>query len=230
MFTGLIEEVGTVRSVSRRGQYARIMISACEIMDDLRVGDSISVDGACQTAVEVSRDLFGIDSLAETLRKSTLGSLEVGRRVNLERAVRAESRLGGHIVQGHVSASATVERVRSQGVNTFLDVRLPEELAVECVSEGSIAVNGVSLTVAQIDDPIVTMNIIPETLRRTNLHGLSTGDRVNVETDIFARYVRRFAERLVPRGSQNPEQIGEHAGRGLTEGNLSLWGYTGGQE
>jgi riboflavin synthase len=215
MFTGLIEEVGVIRSVARRGDYARIGITAPRVGRDLAPGDSVAIEGACQTVVERKDDTFAVDSLASTLSKTTFGSLRPGSRVNLERALRADGRLDGHIVAGHVGGVATVISLRRDGANTFLSLTLPPHLASECVPEGSIAVAGVSLTIADISRSRIRLNIIPETLRRTTLGDLFEGATVNVETDIIGRYVRRL--------------LGSVQSTNLTAERLAEWGYTGGR-
>ncbi len=224
MFTGLIEDIGIVRAVLRRGRSARLVVSAGQVLEDLRPGDSISIDGACQTVVDRSGDRFSVDSLAETLKKTTLGNLTVGSRVNLERALLANARLGGHLVQGHVGGIGSVRRLRREGRNTFLVVELPPELRDECVPEGSIAVNGVSLTIANADATSATINIIPETLRRTTLGELTVGDTVNVETDILGRYVKHLLARY---GEPDAARRRRRETPGLTTEHLAQWGYTG---
>ena len=218
MFTGLVEDIGTVRSIARRGQYARIVIDTD--LDDIACGDSVSVDGVCQTVVECSAAGFAVDSLTETLAKTSLSRRAAGDRVNLERAVRADTRLGGHIVQGHVAAAVPVIEIRREQENTFLVVELPTGLSSECVLEGSIAVDGVSLTIARVAGPRITINVIPETMRRTTLGEKSSGELVNIETDILGRYVRRLVERTLGTRSHAP------AG-GLSEAQLSEWGFMG---
>lgn len=218
MFTGLVEDIGTIRSVVRRGEYARIVIASR--LDDISRGDSVSVDGVCQTVVERSAVGFAVDSLAETLSKTTLGRLVAGDCVNLERAVRADTRLGGHIVQGHVAAAVPVIETRREQENTFLVVELPRGLTSECVLEGSIAVDGVSLTIARVAGRRITINVIPETMRRTTLGGKSTGELVNIETDILGRYVRRLVERILGSASGTPPG-------GLSKARLAEWGFVG---
>lgn len=197
MFTGLVEELGTLVAVRGSGQYRRIEIEAPGICGDLSYGDSVNVDGACQTVTEISGSRFAVDTLAVTLEKTTLGELRRGSRVNLERAVTPSTRLGGHFVQGHVDGTARVSRVSRQGENIYLEIILPDELARYCVSEGSIAVAGVSLTVARLGGNRVTINIIPTTWKDSNLAGLRAGSRVNIETDVLGRYVERFVSRFL---------------------------------
>lgn len=218
MFTGLVEEVGTVRSVHREGESLRLTIKATHVSAKLAPGDSVCIEGACQTAVRVDADRFEVDTLAETLRKTAFSRLRPGSPVNLELALRAADRLGGHIVQGHVDGVGTVRAVEESGRNVYLAVRLPDDLIRYCVGEGSIAVSGVSLTIARLDAQTVTMNIIPETWKRTTLRACRVGDPVNIEVDILARYV----ERLLPgRGD------GGGGASALSAARLVAWGYGG---
>lgn len=223
MFTGLVEEVGSVRSAARHGDYMRLEIGCGVVTEDLRTGDSVSIDGACQTAVAVSAHGFAVDTLAETLRKTTLGSLRRGSRVNLERALRVGDRLGGHLVQGHVDGVGTVAGIDRAERNVYLTVRLADPLLRYCVSEGSIAINGTSLTIAEIDGEAIRVNVIPETWTRTNLQHLSAGEPVNVEVDVLARYV----ERLMPTAGRERDRTNDTPSSNLDPGTLLQWGYGG---
>ncbi len=192
MFTGLVEEIGTVRNVRRSGSYQLLEIAASEVLDGTRLGDSISIDGACQTVTELKNDAFLVETLSSSLEKTTLGEYRPGRRVNLERALTPGSRLGGHFVQGHVDGTAGVWEIREEGPNVFFSVELGADLAAYCVSEGSIAIDGVSLTIADLDETVATINVIPATWRETALGDRKKGDRVNVEVDILGRYVAKM--------------------------------------
>jgi len=192
MFTGLVEELGTVRSVSRRGDYQELWVDARRVMDDLAYGDSISINGACQTVTRRDEIGFAVDTLAESLKKTALGGLGRGAEVNLERAVTPSTRLGGHLVQGHVDGVARVTEVRRQGENIYFGVLLPEELARYCISEGSIAIDGVSLTIAELRGTRLRMNIIPTTWNDTALRNRRVGEQVNIEVDVIARYAERL--------------------------------------
>ena len=216
VFTGLVEEAGRIRSVSRAGDYQRMSVECRMVLEDAAVGDSISIDGACQTVAAVESSSFSVYTLAESLAKTTLGSFVAGRRVNLERAVTPQTRLGGHFVQGHVDATAKVVAVRGGGVNRYLTVDLPDLLERYVVREGSIALNGVSLTIARLDRTKVTVNIIPVTWEATTLCDLREGSTVNVEVDIIGRYVAKMLGR-----DPDPE-----TGAGsLTPEQLAAWGY-----
>jgi riboflavin synthase len=193
MFTGIVRELGTVEAIESSADGARLRIRA-ELASDLGEGDSVAVDGACLTATAVEGDAFEADVMHQTLELTTLGELERGSAVNLELPLRADERLGGHVVQGHVDGTATVADLNDDGFAKRLRIELPDELLPYVVERGSIAVEGVSLTVAGLDDPVVEVSLIPETLERTTLGRLEAGDRVNVECDVLARYVRRQLE------------------------------------
>jgi riboflavin synthase len=193
MFTGIVRELGTVEAIESSADGARLRIRA-ELASDLGEGDSVAVDGACLTATAVEGDAFEADVMHQTLELTTLGELERGSAVNLELPLRADERLGGHVVQGHVDGTATVADLNDDGFAKRLRIELPDELLPYVVERGSIAVEGVSLTVAGLDDPLVEVSLIPETLERTTLGRLEAGDRVNVECDVLARYVRRQLE------------------------------------
>ena len=188
MFTGLVEEVGTVTRLHRRGEYQELRIEARKVLEDLEKGDSIAINGVCQTAVKIDESSFTVETLAVSLRKTSLGSVKKGQRVNLERAVRADSRLGGHIVQGHVDGTARVSSVRRRGENIFFQILLPAGSETFCVAGASIAIDGVSLTIAELRGQRLTVNIIPTTWKDTVLNEHRPGDLVNIEIDIMARY------------------------------------------
>jgi riboflavin synthase len=190
MFTGIVEEVGTVRGVETRPEGARLRIATR--LGELRQGDSISVEGACLTATDVSAEGFAADVMNQTLSLTTLGDLGEGDRVNLERALRAGEPLGGHIVQGHVDGVGGVDSVADDGFARRLGIGVPVGLARYLVEHGSVAIAGVSLTVAGLGDDWFEVSLIPETLERTTLGRLAEGDRVNLELDVVARYVERL--------------------------------------
>jgi riboflavin synthase len=190
MFTGIIQELGRVDSVEASDEGARIRIAA-DLAGELAEGDSVALNGACLTATQAGSGTFQADVMHQTLSLTTLGELEAGSPVNLELPLRATDRLGGHVVQGHVDGTATVAEVAPDGFAKRVRVELPGELLPFVVERGSLAIEGVSLTVAALEDPQVEASLIPETLERTTLGGLAPGDRVNVECDVLARYVRR---------------------------------------
>lgn len=191
MFTGLIQDVGTVESIDSGADGARLRI-ATTLAPEISLGDSVAVDGACLTATAVGEDGFETEAMNQTLRITALGAVEPGAAVNLELAMRATDRLGGHIVQGHVDGVGTVLDVTEDGFARRLRVELPAELRRYAIDKGSITLSGVSLTVADLDETSVSVSLIPETLERTNLGRLDRGDRVNVESDVVAKYVERL--------------------------------------
>ncbi|HEY3015614.1 MAG TPA: riboflavin synthase [Nocardioides sp.] len=204
MFTGIVEELGSVESIedlsSERGDAVRLTVRAKTVLDDVSLGDSISVNGCCLTVVTTDGELWTADVMQETLDKTSLRGVQPGDRVNLERAVTADKRLGGHIVQGHVDGVGTIVK-RTPGEHwEVVEVSLPTELSRYLVDKGSITVDGVSLTVVEAGDESFTVSLIPETLARTTLGHRQVGDRVNLEVDVIAKYV----ERLLPFASKDP--------------------------
>ena len=194
MFTGLVAERGTVRSIQGREAAAdgvRLAIAA-PVARELERGDSVAVNGVCLTAVEVGADSFVADVIPETLRRSSLAPLAEGDRVNVELPLRAGDRLGGHVVQGHVDGIGVVESVEKEGSARVLRVSAPPEILRYVVEKGSIAVDGVSLTVAETDDEGFAVSLVPETLERTSLGAAEAGRQVNLEVDVLAKYVERL--------------------------------------
>ena len=198
MFTGIVEELGTVAAVEDQGDAIRLSIHATTVLEDAGLGDSISVNGCCLTitSYDVGTDpgIWTADVMQETLDKTSLYGVRTGDRVNLERAVTADKRLGGHIVQGHVDGVGTVVSRTPSEHWEVVEISLPEPLSRYLVDKGSITVDGVSLTVVEAGDDRFTVSLIPETLARTTLGTRQPGDRVNLEVDIIAKYV----ERLLP--------------------------------
>ena len=191
MFTGLIEDVGTVESVERGDDGARLSIST-QLADQLALGDSIAVDGCCLTATAVGDGYFETEAMNQTLTVTALDGIEEGGRVNLELVMKASDRLGGHIVQGHVDGVGTVVSAEDDGFARRLRVELPSELLRYVIDKGSITLGGVSLTVADLGDSWAEVSLIPETLERTNLGEAGPGSKLNVECDIVAKYVERL--------------------------------------
>jgi riboflavin synthase len=195
MFTGIVEETGTIVSVTVLPDDARTLaIRADRVLSDSSHGDSISVNGVCLTVVEKTDHMFTVDVMKQTLDHSTLGTLDVGSPVNLERAARVDSRLGGHIVQGHVDGVGTVVAISPSEHWTVVALHAPQRLLKYVVAQGSITVNGVSLTVASVNDATeeFTVSLIPTTLDVTTLGSLEVGDHVNLEVDVIAKYVERL--------------------------------------
>lgn len=191
MFTGLVQDIGKIESIESGPDGARLRI-ATNLGVEIVPGDSVAVDGVCLTATSAGADGFETEAMNQTLEVTSLGGLEAGDRVNLELAMKASDRLGGHIVQGHVDGVGEVVYLAEDGFARRLRVSLAPELARYVVAKGSIALGGVSLTVAALGDDWVEASLIPETLERTSLGGLAPGDRLNVECDIVAKYVERI--------------------------------------
>src|SRR6059058_6711472 len=192
MFTGIIEELGRVRSIEKRSEDARIIVEARTVTEGSHDGDSISVNGVCLTALDVKPDSFRADVSKETLFRSTLGSLKEGSPVNLERAVTPTTRLGGHIVQGHVDARGTFLGSENHGDSWTFRFAYPKEIARYLVFKGSVAVEGISLTIAELTDDYFEIAVIPKTWEVTNFSQLKAGDEVNLEVDVIAKYVERI--------------------------------------
>ena len=191
MFTGIVREVGRVETVEEQDGSVRLLVRAPETASAAAVGDSISLAGVCLTAVEVVDGTVVFDAVPETLRRSTLRRLEAGAGVNVEPALRAGEPLGGHIVQGHVDGVGTIRRASEEGI----EVEAPAEVLRYCVEKGSIAIEGVSLTIAALQEGSFTVALIPHTREATTLGGVGEGDEVNLEVDIVAKYVERLATR-----------------------------------
>jgi len=190
MFTGLVEAIGEIVAVEQRPGAVRIYVTS-EIGEGVAIGDSVAVNGVCLTAIAGGGRELAFDAGPETMRVTGLGELAPGDRVNLERAMRADTRLGGHFVQGHVDAVGTVVDVRPDGEFTWVRIRFPQELAPQLVLKGSVAVDGISLTVAALGEDSFDVQIIPHTWTHTNLRGAHAGMRVNLECDIIGKYVAR---------------------------------------
>jgi riboflavin synthase len=193
VFTGLVEEVGRVSSIGE-GEMLRLSISAGRVSEGVRAGDSVCVNGACLTVGKVDGETLTFFAMPETLRRTALGDLAVGSPVNLERAMAAGSRFGGHIVQGHVDGVGEVLGVRSEGDAEIWEFVAPEAVLRYCVEKGSICVDGISLTIVSIGEGTLTVSILPQTRANTNLRELGAGSRVNLEADIIGKYVERLVE------------------------------------
>jgi riboflavin synthase len=192
MFTGIIEELGRVKSVGQMGESLRLMIEARIVTEDTREGDSVAVNGVCLTALDVNHSSFMTDVSKETLQRSTLGQLNTGAPVNLERAVTPTTRLGGHIVQGHVDGRGRLISVNDQSGSWNVRIAYPVEIARYLVFKGSVAVEGISLTIANLTEQYFEIAVIPKTWRVTNLSYLNPNQEVNLEVDIIAKYVERI--------------------------------------
>lgn len=192
MFTGIIEELGKIAGVEKHAKGARVRISAKTVTKDTIEGDSIAVNGVCLTALDITENSFVADVSQETLNRSTIGSLSVGSDVNLERAVTPSTRLGGHIVQGHVDATGKFLQALQEGDFWTVRVSYPKEIGQYLVYKGSISVEGISLTIANLTDEYFEIAVIPKTWELTNLSKLKKGSAVNLEVDVIAKYVERI--------------------------------------
>lgn len=207
MFTGIIEELGTVKRVQNGRDSSVLTIGARQVLQDTKIGDSISTNGVCLTVTDMGSDYFMADVMAETLRRSSLGQLKVGSAVNLERALTLSSRLGGHLVSGHIDGTGKIVKFQPEDTAVWITVSAPSSLLRYIVEKGSIAIDGVSLTVASVTEQDFSVSIIPHTGAETILLQKKTGDMVNLECDMIAKY----AEKLLNRPSQkaNQTQISE---------------------
>lgn len=205
MFTGLIEQVGEIQSFQNISGGKRIIISMHEIFDDLKVMDSVSINGVCLTVTEISDKEFSVEAVGTTLEKSTFSKILPRTKVNLERAMKLSDRLGGHIVQGHVNGIGSIHKITNNGENWFIEIKLPADIAHYFISEGSIAIDGISLTVAEKKNDIVKISVIPFTWQHTNLHYKKIGENVNIEIDIISKYVENF----LIKGAKTPLALSE---------------------
>ena len=194
MFTGLIEEIGTLHSVEQMRSGRRLSIGATVVMNGLRQSDSISVDGVCLTVTDRSAIDFSVEVVDETLHRSTLAKVGIGQAVNLERALRADSRLGGHFVQGHVDGVGEILSIKAQDLGLWLQIKAAKAITELLVEKGSVALDGVSLTIAELSDDVVGVAVIPYTLQHTTIGKKKVGDILNIEVDILGKYVRRFLQ------------------------------------
>jgi riboflavin synthase len=197
MFTGLVESLGKVASIEIATDSAVITFDSVPFADQLNIGDSVSVNGACLTVTELGRESFSVDVMTQSLKLTSLQSLEKGDAVNLERAALVNSRLGGHIVQGHVDGTGSIAQLAPGEKWLQMDIQFPSKLMKYVVPQGSICLDGVSLTVGSISDDLnqITVWLIPETLAKTNLSAKKPGDLVNIEVDVLAKYVERLTKR-----------------------------------
>ncbi len=192
MFTGIIEEMGIIKKTRHGADSARLTIEGDVVLRDVKLGDSIAVNGICLTVVHFSERFFDVDVMAETLRKTNLEELKPGDRVNLERALRVGDRLGGHIVSGHIDGVGTIARRQREDIAELTDIRAPAEVLKYVVKKGSIAIDGISLTVVDVTDDTFRVSLIPHTAKLTTLGYKKSGDRVNLESDIIGKYVERL--------------------------------------
>lgn len=201
MFTGLIEETGTVCEVCRNGNASFIRIAAEKVLEGTKVGDSIAVNGVCLTVTEHDGKIFRADVMNETLSRSSLGTLKQGSKVDLERAMSAEGRFGGHIVSGHIDGTGTVSNIKQDGIAVRYTISADEKLLRYIVEKGSVTLDGISLTVAAVTDTDFTVSVIPHTAEQTILPYKKVGDIINIETDIIGKYVEKLLRPAEPKKS-----------------------------
>ena len=214
MFTGIIEEIGKIERITPIAGGMKIKIHAEKIIVDVVVNDSVCIDGVCLTVTEKSKNSFLVDAVGATLEKTTFHNIKADASVNLERSVRLSDRLGGHLVQGHVNGIGNISEIKKLGENYLVKIIVPEELEKYLIKEGSIAINGISLTIADLNRNEISISIIPHTWQNTNLKDKEAHDKVNVEIDILAKYV----EKLLTRNHNSSE-------KNITESWLKEIGY-----
>lgn len=194
MFTGIVEEVGAIRHIDSRSGYQRTTIAATQVLDGVKIGDSISVEGVCHTVVAFDTETFVVESVAETLKRTTLGRFRVGTQVNLERSLKLGDRLDGHMVAGHIDGVGKIVARRESSDNVIFEFEVPDALAPYIAEKGSVAIDGVSLTVVSVTKRTFAVSIIPHTLAVTTLSKKRLGDQVNLEVDMIARYLERLVQ------------------------------------
>jgi riboflavin synthase len=192
MFTGIVQEIGKIGNIESISGGMRVKINSSKILDDISVQDSISINGVCLTAVKVDKDGFWVDAVGATLDKTTFANLKLFSTVNLELALKINDRLGGHFVQGHVNGIGTIEEITELGENYWLKVVVPSSLEKYLIEEGSVSIDGISLTVAQLEGKTIGVSIIPHTWNNTNIKEKEVKDKVNIETDVLAKYIEKF--------------------------------------
>ena len=204
MLTGIIEEIGTVNSIKKGVKSCTLFINANIIFDDLKIGDSVAVNGMCTTVVTINNGVFSVDIMAESLRKTSLGSLQKGDKVNLERAMSASSRFGGHIVSGHVDGVGHIRSFVKEDNAIWVTIGAGDDILRYVVKKGSITIDGISLTVAMLYKDAFAVSIIPHTAKETTLLTKHVGDKVNLECDIIGKYVEKFVS---PKSERNLEEL-----------------------
>lgn len=218
MFTGIVEEIGTVRQITKGSRSSHFMIEADKVLQDTKIGDSICTSGVCLTVTHMGRDFFEADVMAETMRRSKLSILTKGSGVNLERALTLQSRLGGHIVSGHIDGTGIITRMEREDNAVWVTIAAEASILKYVIEKGSITIDGISLTVAHADDTYFQVSVIPHTAGETTLLGQTTGDLVNLECDMLGKYV----ERLLCFASDQKPQSGRSV---LTEDYLAEHGF-----
>jgi riboflavin synthase len=201
MFTGLIQKLCQVKSIDRTGRTMRLKIDLGQLDDDVKIGDSVAVNGCCLTVTELAGPTAGFDISAETIEKTNLGKLAPGKNVNIEPALKPTDRLGGHFVSGHIDGTAKITAIEKQDRFANIKFKAPPELLEQMIPKGSVAVDGISLTIAAMDNESFTVALIPETLAKTTLGSANLGDSVNIETDIIVKSVRKYLGTILPKST-----------------------------
>ncbi len=204
MFTGIVEELGTVLRLDSLKDSARLTLQAQIVLQDAKLGDSIAVNGVCLTVTDLSARTFSVDIMYETLRKTNLEELKTNARVNLERALQLQTRLGGHLVSGHIDGTGKIKSINPIGIANVCRIEAPPEITSYLIPKGSVAIDGISLTVVDVDEGSFTVSLIPHTFKHTTLGGKGIGSTVNLETDIIGKYVAKF---LKPDTGPAPKDI-----------------------
>ncbi|MDH7605370.1 MAG: riboflavin synthase [Melioribacter sp.] len=207
MFSGIIEEIGQIQKIDFISGGIKLTISANKILEDVKIGDSVSVDGICLTITSFNKNSFTVDAVGETLKKTTLSTTKNKSYVNLERAIRFNERIGGHLIQGHINSTAKITQLKKIGENFLLQIELPDDLMKYIIKEGSIAVDGISLTVADIIDNKINISIIPHTWQNTTLKYKKGNDLVNIEVDFTAKYIENFIKNYLSQKNEISEEM-----------------------
>jgi len=206
MFSGIIEEIGEIKAISSGIDSKKLEIKAEKVLKDLKIGESMNINGACQTVIEVKPDYFVVEAVKETLKRTNLSRLKKGERVNLERALKLSDRLGGHLLSGHIDCTTEIKSISPAGDSLIFDFLLPSEHSSLVIEKGSIAVEGISLTIAELRKSSFTVSVIPFTLQMTTLKEKKVKDIVNLEFDLLGKYVKRFLEEKKNRESKITEE------------------------
>ncbi len=210
MFTGIIEELGTIKAIKRGGKWCVLTIGASMILQDVQLGDSIAVNGICLTVTSFSSDHFTVDVMPETLDKTSLSSLQIGSPVNLERAMKAGGRFGGHFVSGHVDGMGVIHSKKNWGNAVLIEIKASEELLYYMIPKGSITIDGISLTIVDVKMDRFSISIIPHTLEKTVLQYKGTGDIVNLECDMIGKYIEKYVSARKGTGKISQDFLAEH--------------------
>jgi riboflavin synthase len=207
MFTGLIEEIGIISKIERGSRSAQISIKATKVIEDLKIGDSISTNGACLTVISFSKQEFTVDVMNETMKMTTFSNSKIGQQVNLERALRLNDRLGGHMLSGHIDGIALIKNIQKVDIASIFTIEPPIQLMQFIINKGSVSLDGISLTVSEISERNFKVSIIPHTASYTTLLTKKTGDKINLETDMIAKYLQKLMGIKNPKKKNNKQSI-----------------------